>query len=88
MDMDSLLEILQAISIVAACLVAFGTIKGRNSHAEARLVGMQKDIEYIKEQVSGYTDMRDRLTKVEAACKALHSRVDRIDDQKRRNIEE
>lgn len=73
-----MLSILQTLSVIAAIVVAVGTIKGRNDSSVEELAQMKADLRYIKERVDDLPDLRDRLIVVEQKSTRAHERIDDI----------
>lgn len=76
MDWAVLLQGLQTVSVIAAILVAVGTIRGRKNDEVSTLTEMRVDIKYIKEKINDVDEIRERLTTVEQSAKSAHRRLD------------
>jgi peptidoglycan hydrolase CwlO-like protein len=85
------LAIVSPISAMVVAWLAFGRNRRRdNQEAGAGIATMQSDIGYIKagnddiksqlEDISGQvTQLRERITSVEASAKQAHHRIDRLE---------
>ena len=76
MDFQTMLSLLQTLSIILAIVVAFVTIKGKGDSKTADLTEMKVDIRYIKERIDGMEALRDLTVKAKASADSAHKRLD------------
>lgn len=76
MDLSTVLQLLQTVSVVLAMAVAVGTIRGRGDDKTVMLTEMRKDIDYIKRTVDCVPAQTKTLIELEASCKSAHKRLD------------
>lgn len=85
MTFGEILQVLQTLSVVAALIVAVGTIRGRGDNKTAAMTEMRIDIKYIKEKVAGYDSLKVETAKALQSASSAHKRIDdhlRYDHQK------
>lgn len=76
MDLSSLVISVPTVIAIVGCFIGvmnyFGNRKKENKVEEARLVSMEKDIQYIRMTVDGINEKLDkhddRISKLEAEC--------------------
>lgn len=76
MTFTEILQILQTLSVIAAIIVATGTIRGRGDDKTAALTEMRVDIRYIKEKVDGFDAVKTESTKALQNASSAHKRLD------------
>lgn len=81
MDINTIMNGVQTVSILLGIIVAATTLRGRDNQKAADLAVMQRDIEYIKDKVGELPGFRERITAVEESAKQAHKRIDRIERQ-------
>ena len=88
MSWETIMTALQTVSIIAAILVAVGTLRSRSSQRIEELAEMRADLRYIKAKVEDMPQMRERLTIVEHETTRAHERIDDIRRDLNHHIEE
>lgn len=76
MSWETIMTALQTVSIIAAILVAIGTLRSRSNERVEELAEMRADLRYIKAKVDDMPLMRERLTVVEHEASRAHERID------------
>jgi len=76
MEWTILLQLLQTGSIVIGILVAMGTLRGRKDEQVVQMANIQKDIEYIKEKISGNDTLRENAQSAGISARSAHKRLD------------
>lgn len=71
-----MLQALQTVSVIAAILVAVGTMRGRKDDEVETLTEMRMDIKYIKAQVDDLSPLRNEMVEVRQIAKSAHKRLD------------
>lgn len=79
MNWEVILTALQTVSIVAAILVAVGTIRGRANERVEEMAEMRADLRYIKAKVEDMPSMRERLSVIERDVSHAHERIDNVE---------
>lgn len=69
-------SLLQTASVIVAMVMAMGTIRGRKDDQVVQMANIQKDIEFIKERISGHDGLRDQSRTAEQSAKSAHKRLD------------
>ncbi len=85
MTFGEILQVLQTLSVIAALIVAVGTIRGRGDDKTAAMTEMRVDIKYIKEKVNGFDGLKIDTSKALQSASSAHKRLDdhlRYDHQK------
>lgn len=78
MTWETIMTALQTVSIIAAILVAIGTLRSRSNQRVEELAEMRADLRYIKAKVEDVPHMRERLTVVEHETARAHERIDEV----------
>ena len=88
MSWEVIMTALQTVSIIAAILVAIGTIRSRSNQRVEELAEMRADLRYIKAKVDDLPRISERVTIVERDTARAHERIDDIKRDFNRHLEE
>lgn len=70
-----IMDLVQTASVLVALLVGTGTIRGRKDEQVIQMANIQKDIEFIKDRISGHEALRDMATRALESSKSAHNRI-------------
>ncbi len=73
------MTVLQSVSILTALIVAFRSARQQISSTIPEIIEMKKDVEYIKEKVSGYDGLREDFAMLRASVARAHERIDGLE---------
>jgi hypothetical protein len=65
--------------MLVALIVAFQSARRESNSTIPEIIEMKKDVEYIKEKVSGVEDMRENIAMLRASVAREHERLDALE---------
>ena len=76
MNTQTIMSLLQTVSIIIGIAVACSTLRTKSDDKAANLTEMQVDIRYIKEKVDTFDNLRETVLQTKSSVEAAHKRID------------